>query len=347
MLHDDCCFEIRPNDLWHDKAYNVALEESVVSKVRKAPLPEKRRADGRRRSKRSLNARPSAERTKKVDGREGLKSDTVNVYFSGIKKFELLTPDQEKKLARGIARGDMEARKKMIESNLRLVVNIAKRYMNRGLPLSDLIEEGNIGLIKSVERFKSTKGCRFSTYATYWIRQAIDRAVANQANTVRLPIHVTNDLAKLTRAARELYIELQREPNFQELSEKTGMSGRYVKKLSGINKKSYSLEATRSDDFDQSLLDLLEDDSFPAPMDFLNKEAQTEKINEWLGMLEKNEAEILRLRYGFNGAEPQTLDAIGKRFGVTRERVRQIEVKALYKLKKIIGDSDMTFSDVI
>lgn len=343
MLRDNCCFDIRPSDLWVDRRYNSVVDESTVKRVNSSPLPEKRGVAKRRVSKRT----PDTERSRKVDGREGLKTDTVNVYFSGIKKFDLLTADEEKMLAKSIARGDMDARKRMIESNLRLVVNIAKRYMNRGLPLSDLIEEGNIGLIKSVERFKSTKGCRFSTYATYWIRQAIDRAVANQANTVRLPIHVTNDLAKLTKASRELFSELEREPNIQELSEKTGLSGRYVKKLSTISKKSYSLEATRSDDFDQSLLDLIEDDSFPAPMDFLDKEAQTVKIKEWLGMLDNNEAEILKLRYGFNEAEPQTLDSIGKRFGVTRERVRQIEVKALYKLKKIIEEADMTISDVI
>lgn len=281
------------------------------------------------------------------DGRENIATDSVKVYFSGIKKFELLTSDEEKFLARRIARGDREARKRMIESNLRLVVNIAKRYLNRGLPLQDLIEEGNIGLIKSVERFKATKGCKFSTYATYWIKQAIERAIANQSSIVRLPIHVTADISRLTRATRELTRTLKREPSLSELSERTGLSGRYVKKLNTISKKSYSLEASFPDDSDQSLLDRLEDERYPAPMELISESRRTQSINWWLGMLDDNERTIIRLRFGLDEDEPQTLEAIGKSFGVTRERVRQIEVKALDKLKKIIRQSDVTSFDAI
>ncbi|MBI5454144.1 MAG: sigma-70 family RNA polymerase sigma factor [Deltaproteobacteria bacterium] len=281
------------------------------------------------------------------EGRENAASDSVKVYFSGIKKFALLTSDEEKYLARKIAKGDFESRKKMIEANLRLVVNIAKRYLNRGLPLQDLIEEGNIGLIKSVERFKATKGCKFSTYATYWIKQAIERAIANQSSIVRLPIHVTADISRLTRASRELTRTLKREPSLGELSEKTGLSGRYVKKLNTISKKSYSLEASFPDDTDQSLLDRLEDDRFPAPMDIIDESRRQERINGWLGMLDDNERTIIRLRFGLDEDEPQTLESIGRSFGVTRERVRQIEVKALDKLKKIIKQSDITTFDSI
>lgn len=292
---------------------------------------------------------PVKRRGRKEDkeGRETTASDSVKVYFSGIKKFNLLTSDEEKTLARRIAKGDMEARRQMIEANLRLVVNIAKRYLNRGLPLQDLIEEGNIGLIKSVERFKATKGCKFSTYATYWIKQAIERAIANQSSIVRLPIHVTADISKLTRANRELTRTLKREPSVVELSEKTGLSGRYVKKLNTISKKSYSLEATFPDDTDQSLLDRLEDDRFPTPMEIIDESRRVDRINGWLGMLDDNERTILRLRFGLDEDEPQTLVAIGKSFGVTRERVRQIEVKALDKLKKIIKQSDITAFDSI
>ena len=274
-------------------------------------------------------------------------TDTISAYFRGIKRFELLSAADEKRLAKGVAMGDPEARKKFIESNLRLVVNIAKRYMNRGLPLQDLIEEGNIGLIKSVERFNPGKGCRFSTYATYWIKQSVDRAVANQANTVRLPIHVTNDLAKLSRVARELTSTLEREPSLDELSEKSGLSGRYVKKLSSINTRSLSLESTLSDDHDQSLIGKIEDESMPAPMDFREMADRSAMLDEWLGMLDNSEADIIRRRFGFNGDVTETLDAIGKAFGVTRERVRQIEAKALLKLKKMIEASELTFYDVI
>ncbi len=286
-------------------------------------------------------------RKEQKEGRDNPASDSVKVYFSGIKRFTLLTSDEEKYLARRIARGDTDSRRKMIEANLRLVVNIAKRYLNRGLPLQDLIEEGNIGLIKSVERFKATKGCKFSTYATYWIKQAIERAIANQSSIVRLPIHVTADISRLTRANRELTRSLKREPTVVELSEKTGLTGRYVKKLNTISKKSYSLEASFPDDTDQSLLDRLEDDRFPTPMELIDESRRVDRINNWLGMLDDNERTIIRLRFGLDKDEPQTLESIGKCFGVTRERVRQIEVKALDKLKKFIKQSDITSFDAV
>ena len=294
-------------------------------------------------------SKPAGKRRGRKEDREKetTATDSVKVYFSGIKRFALLTSDEEKTLARKIAKGDTQARRKMIEANLRLVVNIAKRYLNRGLPLQDLIEEGNIGLIKSVERFKATKGCKFSTYATYWIKQAIERAIANQSSIVRLPIHVTADISKLTRANRELTRALKREPSLVELSEKTGLSGRYVKKLNTISKKSYSLEASFPDDTDQSLLDRLEDDRFPTPMEVIDDSRRVERINSWLGMLDENERTILKLRFGLEEDEPQTLESIGKSFGVTRERVRQIEVKALDKLKKIIRQSDIVSFDSV
>lgn len=280
--------------------------------------------------------------------REGITTDTIDVYFSGIRKFSLLTAEQEKRLAARVSEGDEEARKKMIEANLRLVVNIAKRYINRGLPLQDLIEEGNIGLIKSVERFKTSKGCRFSTYATYWIRQAIDRAIANQANTVRLPIHITTDLAKLTRAERELKLSLNREPSVRELSEKSGLSGRYVKKLSMVQKKSYSLETTVTPDGEhQPLMDKLEDETVPSPVEMVDSVERIENVNRWLETLEDNEKTIIKLRFGLDEDEPQTLEAVGRLFGVTRERVRQIEAKALGKLRRNFDESDVKFTDVM
>src|SRR4030067_866593 len=188
-------------------------------------------------------------------------TDSLRFYFDIIKKYPLLTSKEEIHLADRIATGDQDARRRMIEANLRLVVNIAKRYMGRGFPFQDLIEEGNIGLIKSAERFRTAKGCKFSTYATYWIRQSIERAIANQSNVVRLPIHINADILKLSKATHELMMTLNREPDYAELAERTGFSGRYVKKLDTVNKKSYSLEAFLPDGSGQSILDRLEDDS--------------------------------------------------------------------------------------
>lgn len=291
--------------------------------------------------------RSSMDGGEKRDGRESYVADSMSIYFNSIKKISLLTPKEERELAQGISRGDKEARRKMIEANLRLVINIAKKYVNRGLALQDLIEEGNIGLIKAVERFKASKECKFSTYATYWIKQTIDRAIANQANTVRLPIHITTDLAKLTKAERELTSALKREPDVRELSEKTGLSGRYVKKLSTINRKSYSLEASISEDNDQSLLDFLEDEHAREPMDYIGEIARAERIKAWFDVLDDVERKIIRLRFGFDSGETMTLEEIGKQFGITRERVRQLEARALGKLKKVVEETRLEFSDVV
>ncbi|MFQ5735412.1 MAG: RNA polymerase sigma factor RpoD/SigA [Thermodesulfobacteriota bacterium] len=273
-------------------------------------------------------------------GREVPSTDSLRFYFNSIKKYPLLTSREEIQLADQIARGDQRARHKMIEANLRLVVNISKRYMGRGFPLQDLIEEGNIGLIKAAERFRPSKGCKFSTYATYWIKQSIERGIANQSNVVRLPIHIMADISKVTKASRELMMVLHREPDVRELSERTGFSGRYVKKLDLVGKKSYSLEAFLPDGSGQSLLDRLEDVSSLSPDDLIDVARRADKIKDWIGMLDKNESDIIRLRFGFDSNGARTLEEIGRTFGVTRERVRQIEVKALDKLKKIILENN-------
>ncbi len=297
---------------------------------------------------RSGNNNEGEEKPEERKGGEGIKSDSIYAYFQSIKKIKLLTANEERELAGRIAKGDKEARGMMIEANLRLVVNIAKHFINRGLPLQDLIEEGNIGLIKAVERFMVTKGTRFLTYATYWIRQAVDRAIANQANTVRLPIHVSSDLSRITKASRELAAVLNREPSVNELAGKTGLSGRYVKKLSSISMKTYSMESTiPSEEGEQSLLDKLEDFTFPSPVELLDTARRTQKISKWLDALEENEREIIAGRFGLDGVEPKTLEEIGGKFGITRERVRQIEVKALHKLKKMLEEKELEFSDLV
>lgn len=286
-------------------------------------------------------------RSEEKEAREGFSTDSVRQYFISIRKFPLLKPAEEKILAQKVARGDSLARTRMIEANLRLVVNIAKKYINRGFPIQDLIEEGNIGLIKSVERFRPAKGCKFSTYATYWIRQTIERAVANQANVVRLPIHVSADISKLSRAQRELTMTLSREPDCSELAERTGFSGRYVKKLDLVSKKSYSLEAVLPDGSEQSLLDKLEDMSFPTQLEMLDQSRKSRKVKAWLAMLDEGERRILNRRFGIGTGYPETLEEIGNALGVTRERVRQIEVKAMDKLKRIVARDNVASLDAV
>jgi len=278
---------------------------------------------------------------------ESRSTDSVNIYFNSIKRFGLLNAKEERALALKTAKGDMDARRQMIEANLRLVVNIAKRYNGRGLAFQDLIEEGNIGLIKAVERFRPSKGCKFSTYATYWIRQTIDRAIANQANTVRLPIHISTDMFKVNRAEKELFATLDREPNVAEVADRTGLSGRYVRKLNSINKKSLSLDAAMSEDSGQSLLDLLEDTSYPSPLESVAADVQAARINAWLETLDANERTIISMRFGLDGDGAKTLEVVGRSFGLTRERVRQLEAKALAKLRKIVEDTALEFSDVV
>lgn len=269
-----------------------------------------------------------------------LKSDAVTAYFHDLKQFSLLSHDEEKALTKRVAAGDKDARREMIEANLRLVVAIAKRYVSRGLPLQDLIEEGNIGLIKSVERFKPSMGCRFSTYATYWIRQAVERSIANQASTVRLPIHLSSDMSRLNRVARTLAASLQREPSLEELAKASGLSGRYVKKLNSINQKVYSLDTSISGiEGEIPLSEKLPDDTHLSPMEIIDEARRSDRIKQWLSLLDDTERTVIRLRFGFDDAELHTLDAIGKIFGITRERVRQLEARALAKLRKILDEA--------
>ena len=263
--------------------------------------------------------------------------DAIKIYLRDIQKTPLLTAEGEKELALKVSQGDRAARNKMIESNLRLVVKIAKRYVNRGLPLLDLIEEGNLGLMKAVERFSLAKECRFSTYATWWIRQSIERSLVNQSRTIRLPVHVSDDINRMLRISRQLTQQLHRDPSPQELAEAMKVKLQYVRRLMVLLKRTCSIEAPIGEGNDYFLIDTIEDNSMVSPSELLENVNRFELIAEHFEQLTESEQIILSLRFGLYDQEPQTLDTIGQSFGVTRERIRQIEAKSLEKLKAMAG----------
>ena len=261
--------------------------------------------------------------------------DAIKIYLRDIQRTPLLTAESEKELAQKIEKGDKAARNKMIESNLRLVVKIAKRYTNRGLPFLDLIEEGNLGLIKAVERFNLAKECRFSTYATWWIRQSIERSLVNQSRTIRLPVHVSDDINRMLRMVRALSQELHREPAVDEIADAMNSKPQYVRRLMTLLRRTCSMETPIGDGNDYFLIDTIEDNSLVSPALLLENVNRFEMISRHFNELSESEQKILTLRFGLNDNEPQTLDTIGQQFGVTRERIRQIEAKTLEKLKKL------------
>ncbi len=269
---------------------------------------------------------------------EYVAADAIKLYLKEIQKSNLLTAEEERQLAGLIAEGDEAARARMIESNLRLVVKIAKRYMNRGLPFLDLIEEGNMGLIKAVEKFKVSKGCRFSTYATWWVRQSIERALVNQSRTIRLPVHVADDINRLVKVSRELVQRLKRDPSLDEVADAMGADVAYVRRMMILLKKTYSIEHPMGDNNDYSLIDTIEDKNLVDPGSMIEDLDRFAHVMEWMDDLTENEREILALRFGLGDREPQTLDTIGQKFGVTRERIRQIEAKSLNKLRKTLEE---------
>jgi RNA polymerase primary sigma factor len=260
--------------------------------------------------------------------------DAIKIYLRDIQRTPLLNAESEKELARKVEKGDRDARNKMIESNLRLVVKIAKRYINRGLPFLDLIEEGNLGLIKAVERFSLAKECRFSTYATWWIRQSIERSLVNQSRTIRLPVHVSDDISRMLRAVRGLSQELHREPAVEEIAVAMKVKTQYVRRLMTLLRRTCSMETPIGDGNDYFLIDTIEDNSLVSPALLLENVNRYEMISRHFDGLTEGEQKILTLRFGLNDNEPQTLETIGQQFGVTRERIRQIETKTLEKLRK-------------
>jgi RNA polymerase primary sigma factor len=261
-------------------------------------------------------------------------NDPVKMYLKEIGRVELLSHDEEIDLAKRILVGEEEAKKKLAAANLRLVVSIAKRYVGRGMLFLDLIQEGNMGLIKAVEKFDYTKGFKFSTYATWWIRQAITRAIADQARTIRIPVHMVETINKLTRVQRQLIQELGREPTAEEIADKMeGMTPEKVREIQKISLEPVSLETPIGEEDDSHLGDFIEDEGAMSPDDYAANELLKDELNEVLLELTDREEKVLRLRFGLDDGRTRTLEEVGKEFNVTRERIRQIEAKALRKLK--------------
>lgn len=259
--------------------------------------------------------------------------DPVKIYLHEIGRVPLLTTEEEASLAERIAQGDEDAKRILNESNLRLVVSIAKRYVGRGLLFLDLIQEGNLGLIKAVEKFDSTKGYKFSTYATWWIRQAITRAIADQARTIRIPVHMVETINRLSKTERALVQELGRQPQADEIAQELNMPVDRVREIMKVAMEPVSLESPVGEEEDSHLGDFLADDDIPAPSDVASQMLLREELNEVLSTLSDREAKVLRLRFGLDDGRTRTLEEVGRVFKVTRERIRQIEAKALRKLR--------------
>ncbi len=259
--------------------------------------------------------------------------DHVKMYLKEIGKVNLLTAEEELNLAKRMSEGDEEAKKRLAEANLRLVVSIAKRYVGRGMMFLDLIQEGNLGLIKAVDKFDYNKGFKFSTYATWWIRQAITRAIADQARTIRIPVHMVETINKLVRVSRQLVQELGREPTHEELAKELNMSVEKVREISKISQEPVSLETPIGEEEDSHLGDFIPDDDAPAPSEAASFVLLKEQLSEVLKTLTPREGKVLRLRFGLDDGRQRTLEEVGKEFDVTRERIRQIEAKALRKLR--------------
>ena len=260
-------------------------------------------------------------------------NDPVRMYLKEIGQIKLLTLDEEGELADRIMAGDETAKNTLAEANLRLVVSIAKRYVGRGMLFLDLIQEGNIGLMKAVDKFDVSKGYKFSTYATWWIRQAITRAIADQARTIRVPVHMVETINKLARVQRQLTLELNREPSEEELAKKMGTSVEKVREIYKISQDPVSLETPIGEEDDSHLGDFIKDERNLSPEEFATNEMLKEEISQVLETLTEREEKVIRLRFGLEDGKPRTLEEVGQMFGVTRERIRQIEAKALRKLR--------------
>jgi RNA polymerase primary sigma factor len=290
----------------------------------------------------------SAESKGKTSSRpKELTTDSIQQYFSDIGKLPILSMEDEQRIAKLVKEGNQEAREKMIKSNLRLVVSVAKRYTKYGLSLSDLIEEGNLGLIRAVEKFQPEMGCRFSTYAIWWIRQSIVRSLAKHARTIRLPVNVAETVNRFVRILGEMVQKLGRDPTSSEIASEMKLSPEQITRIIEIIQAPSSLEAEIGADEGNSLKDILQDKSIASPAEITSVKQRKENIDQLLDLLSPQEKEILRLRFGLDDGEPKTLETIGTAFGVTRERIRQIEGTALKKLRRYLARREIHLSELL
>ena len=272
--------------------------------------------------------------------------DATQVYFNDLGKSQLLTADEEKIYGKRALQGDEKARAIMIESNLRLVVKISRRYLNRGLPLLDLIEEGNLGLIRAVEKFDPERGFRFSTYATWWIRQTIERAIMNQTRTIRLPIHIVKEMNVYLKAERHLAQVLDHDPSAEEIAEHLDKPVKTVEKMLKLNERVTSVDVPCGKDFDKPLVDSISDENNLSATDLLQNEGIKNNLGGWLEQLSDKQREVICRRYGLCGYANSTLEQVAQELGVTRERVRQIQMDALKRLKEILESSGFSFDTI-
>jgi RNA polymerase nonessential primary-like sigma factor len=333
----DCVTEVDRDQQLEDvdDSGDVLLEEEDSSEEEQERQPEQQQPKPRRR--RSKDAEKGAEGNTSY-GREipDRDMDATRLYLSEIGFSPLLTAEEEVYFARLAQKGEEKARQRMIESNLRLVVKIARRYMNRGLALLDLIEEGNLGLIRAVEKFDPERGFRFSTYATWWIRQTIERALMNQTRTIRLPIHVVKEINVYLRAARRLAQSLDREPSPEDVAEMLDKPIEEVKRMLGLNERVTSVDVPRTPDTEKSLLDSIPDEQNTDPSVLLQDNDVQAHIDLWLSRLNEKQRAVVERRFGLHGREIATLEEVGNELGVTRERVRQIQIEALRRLREIL-----------
>tara|TARA_B100000676_G_C18067955_1_gene842273 strand:- start:244 stop:1584 length:1341 start_codon:yes stop_codon:yes gene_type:complete len=319
MSHDDSDSDSDDYSKFFDEAESSesdSFEASPKRKVRRSAASTSSTSDRRKTDNKSL--------------------DATQIYLNEIGFSPLLTPEEEVYFARRALKGHADARKRMIESNLRLVVKIARRYVNRGLSLLDLIEEGNLGLIRAVEKFDPERGFRFSTYATWWIRQTIERAIMNQTRTIRLPIHVVKELNVYLRAARELTQKLDHEPSPEEIAELLDKPVADVKRMFGLNERISSVDTPIGYDSEKSMLDTIADQNSSDPAEVLQDDNLKSNIDNWLDELSEKQREVVARRFGLRGFEMSTLEEVGREIGLTRERVRQIQVEALRRLREIM-----------
>ena len=269
----------------------------------------------------------------KVATPEAVVDNSIKIYMREMGQFSMLSADEEVKLAHRIAEGDQSAKNELVEANLRLVVSLARHYQGCGLSYQDLIQEGNIGLIKAAEKFDVSKGFRFSTYASWWIKQALSRAIADQSRTIRIPVHMTENINKFKKTERELLSKLNREPKIKEIADAMGISEKQAKEIQSYIIEPTSLDIQVGDDDDTTIGSFIEDTHFVNPESAYIKESNGDVVNAVLDTLSDREANILRLRFGIGGKKAMTLEEVGKEYGLTRERIRQIEAKALRKLR--------------